>query len=106
VPDLDFAAHDQKPDGDCERDLEILSREKNFSFIETIAAERRPSLKGAWAGLQRDWPYQQERFIRERAHQVTLGHHLHPRSCVGDRTADDVATKRTRAQNAQCMPSA
>jgi hypothetical protein len=36
VPDLELATHDQKPDGYCERDLDILSREKNFPFIETI----------------------------------------------------------------------
>jgi len=35
----------------------------------------------------------------------TLSHGLHHVSGIGDRAADDVAAKRTRAQNAQCVAS-
>ena len=107
MPDLDLAAHDQEPDGNCQCDLGILSREKNFSLIETIGrrtashCQKEHRQTGSEIGQSK-----QERFVRERAHHVTLSHYLHPCSCVGDRTADDVAAKWSRAQNTQCMSSA
>src|SRR5439155_26450928 len=89
-----------------ERDLDILSREKNFPFIETIsrrtAGHRQKEHRETGSEIGHS---QQERFVRERAHHVTLSHHLHPRSRIGDRAANDITAKRTRSQNTQCVTS-
>ena len=48
----------------------------------------------------------QEGFARERAHQVTLRHHLHPCAGIGDHAANDVSAKRSGPQHAQRVTSA
>src|SRR5207249_11425703 len=107
MPDLDLAAHDQEPDGNCQCDLSILSREKNFSLIETIGrrtashCQKEHRQTGSEIGQSK-----QERFVRERAQHVTLCYYLHPCSYVEHRTADDVAVNWSRAQNTQCVSCA
>ena len=41
---------------------------------------------------------EQDRLVRQRAHDPGLRHHLHPGAGIGDGRADDVTAERTFAQ--------
>ena len=102
MPDLDPVGENQPTQRDRECDLCNLCCNQNFSLIKSIGRGtsdhgERESRK---AGREIGHP-QENRLVRQRTHDPSLGHDLHPGAGVGNRRADDVPAESARPQKRQ-----
>ena len=105
VPDRDLAAPDEITDSDREGDLHELGDEQDFALVVFVrrrtAGHRQRQHRQSRRQISHAEP---DRFRRQRAHDVTLRHDLHPGTGIGNRRADDVTAVGRIAQYAQRAP--